>query len=134
MDFAFNFGIAGFGVHVQQEFFGPFVAQIFAYDAADQLLGTYSVNGVADNGLSSATFLGILSDNADIRRVRISVPIASNQAFDRIESFAIDSPVIQATPAPEPASLLLLGTGIATCARYARRRRSRQSRPPSSSQ
>lgn len=123
MDFRFNAGIAGFGTQVQQEFFGAFVAQIFAYDAADQLLGTYTVNGVADDGISDAPFIGILSDASDIRRVRISVPIATNEAFNRIESFAINSPVIQAQPTPEPASLLLLGTGLLAGARYARRRR-----------
>ncbi len=104
MDFTFNFGISGFGTQIQQEFFGPFVAQIFAYNAADQLLGTYSVNGVADDGISVAPFIGIRSDAADIRRVRLSIPIATNEAFNRTESFAINSPVIEATPAPEPAA------------------------------
>lgn len=122
MDFLFNFGISGFGTQIQQEFYGPFMAQIYAYGAADQLLGTYSVNGVADDGISVAPFIGIRSDSADIFRIRLSVPVATNQAFNRIESFAINSPVIEATPAPEPASMLLLGSGLLLGARYARRR------------
>lgn len=127
MSFFFNSGVTGFGTHIQSEFFGPFRAELAVYDAADILLGRFFTDAVASDKPNAAPFIGVLSDAADIWHVTLNVISAQNQANDRLESFSIDSPRIQgelaSTPAPEPASMVLLGTGLVAALRTARRRR-----------
>lgn len=110
MNFTFNSGIAGFGVQIQANFFGPFTARIEAFDANDLSLGAFTLPGqsVADVGDDSAIFIGILSRTQNIRRINLSVPTAHQSP----EDFAINSPRIQAS-VPEPATLLLVGIGLA---------------------
>ena len=131
MTFEFSDGISGFGAQIQSNFYGSFSATISAYDASDVLLGTFTRIGVSNgSGDDSAMFVGIVSSNSDIRRVVVSVPI-SEQA---IQDFAINAPRIQGINAgavttraitnPEPASMILLGTGVAGLVARRLRRRS----------
>ena len=123
MTFTFNSAITGFGTQIEADNLGAFTARIEAFDAANVSLGVFSSAGVATaNGDDSAMFLGILSDVADIRSIRLSLT-SSGGGLGDISDFAINGPTIQDTPIPEPTSMLLLGTGIATAAarRYRRR-------------
>jgi hypothetical protein len=111
MTLTFNTAITGFGMQIEADDFGAFTARIEAFDAANVSLGVFSRAGTATaNGDDSAIFLGILSDVRDVRSIRLSLTSSAGDISD----FAINSPIIQDTPVPEPTSMVLLGTGIAT--------------------
>ncbi len=124
MTFTFNAAITGFGLQIAADDFGTFAARIEAFDVSNASLGFFTTSGVASNaGDDSAPFLGLLSNTADIRRVTLSLTTSGNGAGDPTD-FAISSPVIQAEPVPEPATLVLFGSAVAG---VVARRRSRVS-------
>lgn len=105
MSLIFSSAISAFGTQIQQDQYGPFVATISAYDAANVLLGTYLVNGTSNgNGDNSAIFLGI-SSTTGISRIDLSVDT---------QDFAINEVRLNGnvTATPEPATLLLMTTGL----------------------
>ena len=111
INFTFNSGIAGFGVQIQANFFGPFTARIEAFDAADLSLGAFTLGGqsVADIGDDSAIFIGILSQTAEHpadQRVGAR-PRTSHPRISRSTRRGSRRRV------PEPATLLLFGIGLA---------------------
>lgn len=126
MTFDFSNSIQGFGAQIQADFFGPFTAEISAYDALNNLLGTFQVLGNSTSaGDDSAIFIGVLSSSADIARIVLGVPIANFGPQD----FAINGPRVQAdgiTAIPEPGTMMLLGSGIAAVVARARRKSRRQ--------
>lgn len=94
------------------------------FNALNQSLGTYYAP-TANNGLS---FIGVLFDSAVVSRVRI---VNGNSALGPNDGGGIDVVVMddflysepQTAPVPEPATMLLFGTGLAGVAARARRRR-----------
>jgi hypothetical protein len=86
MDFVFDSAIRGAGAQIQSDFYGSFLATISAYDASNNLLGSFNLAGnsthFSDN---SAIFIGIESTSQNIKRVRFGVFHPSSS-----ENFAIN--------------------------------------------
>ncbi|WP_298270768.1 PEP-CTERM sorting domain-containing protein [Geobacter sp.] len=120
----FNAGVNGVGAQIQSNYYGDFLATIEAFDLTGASLGAYTVLGRSDDdGNDSALFLGVLSDLPNIDKIAFNVTRGSAAGGN---DFAINGPVVngQPTPAPvpEPATLLLVGSGLVGAA-FARRRR-----------
>jgi hypothetical protein len=117
--FSFGAGVYAVGTQVQTNDWVSYTAYLSAYDSSNNLLASYSVNGVAnDNADGSAAFIGILSTDPNISQVVISATTGSG-------GFAVNSVLLQtqAAPVPEPGSLLALTTGIGTLAFFIRKRK-----------
>jgi hypothetical protein len=114
LQWVFSLGIAGFGCQIQANFYGAFTALIQAYDVANALLGSFTVNGVSNNNQdNSCVFLGILSTANDIRKIRMDVTVAAPNPHD----FGINNPniyqVFGLTGATRPSTLVLFPPAIA---------------------
>lgn len=122
---AFSSPVMGVGMQIESDAYGSYSAMLEAFDSTGNSLGSVIRTGgiSAPNGANdSAIFIGIRSDIADVKTVRISLPTA---AFDPT-AFAINGPLIRSAGAevPEPASVLLFGAGGLALLAFARRRRS----------
>ena len=93
----FDQAVMGFGALISSDNFGDFTAQVLLGGG----LGTFSVNG---NNISNIPYLGVLSDAADITSVTFS-------NITNGESFAIGN--LDLKTVPEPATLALMGLGLA---------------------
>ena len=103
-------GIFGAGAYIQPYAFGPFTAQIQAYDGSTLLL-TEDVNSDS-NG--SPVFLGAFDPNGDITSEVFSLTAITPDPYgDDVNNFAVDS-VSFSTATPEPATLfpVLLSMGL----------------------
>jgi len=95
----------GVGAFIQDNYFEPFTATITLYDAAFNLLGTFSAPGVSDTNVGTALFIGASDSIADISYALFDVDDGVNP-----EDFAIGTFQIQTgAPVPEPGTLLILG-------------------------
>jgi len=95
----------GAGAFIQDNDFGPFNATISLYDAAFNLLGTFSAPGISDTNVGTALFIGGYDSIADVSYALFDVNDGVNP-----EDFAIGTLKLQTgAPTPEPGTLMLLG-------------------------
>jgi hypothetical protein len=106
--FNFDVGVAAVGTQIQANFFGGFVARIEAFDAGNNSLGFFTVNGLSTwAGDNSAIFLGVRSTTTPIARIAFSLDSASSNLADfAINRLDFDSNL---TVIPEPATLAVFG-------------------------
>ncbi|MGH9486830.1 MAG: PEP-CTERM sorting domain-containing protein [Terriglobales bacterium] len=132
--FSFDAPISGFGTWFQLNDFKPnnaglpFTAVI---DASGNEDPEYTENGLSTAaGTGSAIFLGFQDATPDIHNVTLSVePNVLTDSF-LIDSVEVNTGSVTATP--EPATWLLLATGLLGLAFYERKRRLARARPESS--
>jgi hypothetical protein len=117
-DIAFNNAIFGAGAQIQRDNFGEFTAEIQAFGPSHILLGFFTELGNStSNGDNSAIFLGVTSDTPI---TGISYFLSGAEGGDA--GFAINRLDLVTTAVPEPATMLLLGSGLLGMGVYARRR------------
>ncbi|HVR55689.1 MAG TPA: hypothetical protein VMT72_02530 [Pseudolabrys sp.] len=95
---------SGFGAQIQSDNYGPFTAQIMAFNAGGTLLGSFTENGLSTrDGDGSAIFIGLLNDSADISKVVFNLIAAPGGT---ISDFAIGASEFskQISAIPEPST------------------------------
>jgi|GEM_PF-623255 len=106
-------GVFGIGAYIQSNYGGAFTATITLFDSNFDVLGSFSANGLSDNTLGSALFIGASDTLKDVYAAQFSlVDINGN------EDFAIGTMGLNV---PEPSFLLLMISGLLSMAAFARR-------------
>jgi hypothetical protein len=108
-------GYSQIGAQIMSDFWGAYTAQICDANGCFTEDGTSSGNG--DN---SAIYLGISSDTP-INWITFSL----TNAVASPDDFAINAMTLDASPTPEPSSLLLFGSGLVGLAGALRRKYAR---------
>jgi hypothetical protein len=107
----FNSPVTAAGAQIMADYYGSFTAQVSLYGASDNLLTSFTENGVSngDND-NSAIFIGARSTTgaADIYAISFSTPITSSDG----NNFAIGNVLVGV---PEPASSYAGWAGILAC-------------------
>ena len=99
MVIAFDKPVNGAGAQIQADMYGPFTATINVYDASNNLIGSFSLNGNSDGGAdNSAIFLGVMDTSPTIKRIEYSVVSSLTPSDD----FAVNQLDIIDPPAAVP--------------------------------
>lgn len=102
----FDAPVQSVGAQIAANVYGPFTAQVQAFDNST-LLGTFTENGVeTDSADNSAIFLGVMDTAPTITSMVYSLTGSTD--------FAINQVTLSAPPAsvPEPTSFVMLATGL----------------------
>ncbi len=107
IEIVFDSPVLGAGAQIQSDNYGSFTAEIAAYDAMNNLLGSFTLAGNSTSaGDNSAIFLGVLESNAVIKKVTFNV-LQDDFAINRLDLVTQSGgPVI-----PEPGTMLLMSIG-----------------------
>lgn len=122
-DFAATFdeGLYGAGAYVQSDYYGPFSATIQLFDSSYQLLGSFTTTGISGYGPGTALFIGAYDSTPDVWAVELGVV----DQFG-INDIAMGTMGLDVAPAPEPSTLLLLGSSLLGLLGFARPRMGRK--------
>jgi hypothetical protein len=112
----FSSGISGVGAYIQATAFGPFNATITLLDKNNNALGSFTANGLSDNNVGTALFIGASSPTGGVYAALFDVTDVNGT-----EDFAIGTVNFNSTT-PEPSSLLLFGSSALGLAGVIRRR------------
>ena len=84
--------VFGAGAQIQSNYQGAFTANLTAFDASDNVLGTFDWVGNSNGNSDSAIFIGVNDNTASISKLAFSVPIAPANPQDfAINRLSIDS-------------------------------------------
>jgi hypothetical protein len=119
----FDQGESAVGAYIQANWFGGFTATIMLYDVNYQLLGTFSAGGTSGGTPGTALFIGAFDTTDPIWAAQFNVV----DQFGK-DDFSIGTAMVGPnTGAPEPESLVLMGSALLGLAGFIRRRRSLKS-------
>lgn len=115
--------IFGAGAQVQSAVYGAFTARVQVFDAGNNLLGSFTENGVSNgNSDGSAIFIGALSDVANISSIRFDLTAAVDGLnLLGIGPLSLNENLNAPIPEPGTAGLLALGSLVLLAARRRKR-------------
>ena len=83
MVISFDRPVNGAGAQIMADFYGSFTATINVYDASNNLIGSFTVNGDSNgNEDNSAIFLGAMDTSPTIKRIEYSVVSSATPSDD----------------------------------------------------
>ncbi|MEN6333764.1 MAG: PEP-CTERM sorting domain-containing protein [Phycisphaerales bacterium] len=110
----FSGGLTAFATQIECNYYGSGTATIWAYDASDTLLGTFTVPSTSTSaGDNSAALLGIAVDPGDNLISRIEVNVGGFPSGDfSINQISLGLANAPTVPAPAAMALVGLGAGV----------------------